>query len=130
MPPPWRNARLGPTRSRKSWRREPGALRHSGSCVAVHEHVFRLGQRIREGLTEMYRGLGVPVVVSGFGSVFVTYFLEGPVESYEDLLRNDVELFVGYRRALLAPPLTADFAVKGRSFGLHGKASIASRLIV
>lgn len=49
----------------------------------------------------MYRGLGVPAVVSGFGSVFVTYFLEGPVESYEDLLRNDIELFVGYRRALL-----------------------------
>ncbi len=67
----------------------------------VHEHVFRLGQRIREGLTEMYGGLGVPVVVSGFGSVFVTYFLEGPVESFEDLLRNNIELFVGYRRALL-----------------------------
>ena len=67
----------------------------------VHEHVFRLGQRVREGLTEVYRRLGVPVVVSGFGSVFVTYFQEGPVDSYEDLLRNDAELFVGYRRALL-----------------------------
>ena len=67
----------------------------------VHEHVFGLGQRVREGLTEVYRRLGVPVVVSGFGSVFVTYFLDGPVDSYEDLLRNDAELFVGYRRALL-----------------------------
>jgi glutamate-1-semialdehyde 2,1-aminomutase len=67
----------------------------------VHEHVFALGERVREGLTEVYRRLGVPVLVSGFGSVFVTYFLEGPVDSYEDLLRNDAELFVGYRRALL-----------------------------
>jgi glutamate-1-semialdehyde 2,1-aminomutase len=67
----------------------------------VHEHVFELGQRVRDGLTEVYRRLGVPVVVSGFGSVFVTYFLDGPVDSYEDLLRNDAELFVGYRRALL-----------------------------
>jgi glutamate-1-semialdehyde 2,1-aminomutase len=67
----------------------------------VHEHVSRLGQRVRDGLTEVYRRLGVPVVVCGFGSVFVTYFLDGPVESYEDLLRNDAELFVGYRRALL-----------------------------
>ena len=67
----------------------------------VHAHVFGLGQRVREGLTEVYRRLGVPVVVSGFGSIFVTYFLDGPVDSYEDLLRNDVELFVGYRRALL-----------------------------
>ena len=43
----------------------------------------------------------MPAVVSGFGSVFVTYFLEGPVVSYDDLLRNDVDLFVGYRRELM-----------------------------
>jgi glutamate-1-semialdehyde 2,1-aminomutase len=67
----------------------------------VHEHVFGLGQRIRGGLTEVYRRIGVPVVVSGFGSVFVTYFMDGPVDSYDDLLRNDAELFVGYRRALM-----------------------------
>ena len=29
------------------------------------------------------------------------YFLEGPVVSYDDLLRNDVDLFVGYRRELM-----------------------------
>jgi glutamate-1-semialdehyde 2,1-aminomutase len=43
----------------------------------------------------------VPVVVVGFGSVFVTYFLDGPVESYDDLLANDVEMFTGYRRELM-----------------------------
>jgi glutamate-1-semialdehyde 2,1-aminomutase len=67
----------------------------------VHEHVFRLGERARTGLREVYARLGVPVVVAGFGSVFVTYFLDGPVESYDDLLRNDVELFVGYRKELM-----------------------------
>ncbi len=67
----------------------------------VHEHVFALGERARTGLTALYERLGVPVVVSGFGSIFVTYFLEGPVESYDDLLRNDVEAFVGYRRELM-----------------------------
>jgi glutamate-1-semialdehyde 2,1-aminomutase len=67
----------------------------------VHEHVFRLGERAREGLRALYARLGVPAVVSGFGSVFVTYFLEGPVERYDDLLRNDVELFVGYRHELM-----------------------------
>ena len=51
--------------------------------------------------TELYERLGVPAVVSGFGSVFVTYFLDGPVVSYDDLLRNDVDLFVGYRRELM-----------------------------
>jgi glutamate-1-semialdehyde 2,1-aminomutase len=67
----------------------------------VHEHVFRLGERARQGLRDLYARLGLPVVVSGFGSIFVTYFLEGPVTSYDDLLRNDVDLFVGYRRALM-----------------------------
>jgi len=67
----------------------------------VHEHVFRLGERARAGLREVWASLGVPAVVAGFGSVFVSYFLEGPVERYDDLLRNDVELFVGYRRELM-----------------------------
>jgi len=67
----------------------------------VHEHVFALGERTRRGLEELYGRLGIPAVVSGFGSVFLTYFLEGPVRSYDDLLANDVELFVGYRRELM-----------------------------
>jgi glutamate-1-semialdehyde 2,1-aminomutase len=67
----------------------------------VHEHVFGLGERTRRGLTELYARLGVPAVVTGFGSVFLTYFLEGPVRSYDDLLENDVDLFVGYRRELM-----------------------------
>ncbi len=67
----------------------------------VHEHVFGLGERARDGLRALYARLGIPAVVSGFGSVFVTYFLEGPVERYDDLLRNDVDLFVGYRRELM-----------------------------
>jgi glutamate-1-semialdehyde 2,1-aminomutase len=67
----------------------------------VHEHVFALGERTRRGLEELYGRLGIPAVVSGFGSVFLTYFLDGPVRSYDDLLANDVELFVGYRRELM-----------------------------
>ena len=68
----------------------------------VHEHVFALGERTRQGLRDLYGRLGVPAVVSGFGSVFVTYFLDGPVTSYDDLLANDVDLFVGYRRELMS----------------------------
>jgi glutamate-1-semialdehyde 2,1-aminomutase len=67
----------------------------------VHEHVFALGERARSGLTALYERLGVTATVAGFGSVFVTYFLDGAIESYDDLLRNDVELFVGYRRELM-----------------------------
>jgi glutamate-1-semialdehyde 2,1-aminomutase len=67
----------------------------------VHDHVFALGERTRQGLRELYARLGVPVWVSGFGSVFVTYFLEGEPSSYDDLLANDAELFTGYRRELM-----------------------------
>jgi glutamate-1-semialdehyde 2,1-aminomutase len=67
----------------------------------VHEHVFRLGERARTGLQALYDRLGIPAVVSGFGSVFVSYFLEAPVVAYDDLLANDVDLFVGYRRELM-----------------------------
>lgn len=63
----------------------------------VHEHIFELGERARRELRDLFKSLGVPAVVSGFGSVWVTYFLEPPVDSYDDLLRNDVEMFVGYR---------------------------------
>jgi glutamate-1-semialdehyde 2,1-aminomutase len=68
----------------------------------VHEHVVRLGRRMRDGLEEIARRAGVPAVVGGFGSLFVLCFMEGPLRSYEDVLRNDTELFLRYRRELVA----------------------------
>ncbi len=65
----------------------------------VHRHVFDLGERARGRLTELFASLGQPAHVSGYGSVFVTYFLDGPVRNYEDLLANDVELFTKIRMA-------------------------------
>jgi len=67
----------------------------------VHEHIFALGDRIRLELSALYARLGVPAVVAGFGSIFVPYFVEGDPSSYADLLGNDSELFVGYRRELI-----------------------------
>lgn len=68
----------------------------------VHEHVFRLGERVRTELTGLYERLGVPAVVTGHGSVFVSYFMPGETpRTYADLLNNDASLFVGYRRRLL-----------------------------
>jgi len=67
----------------------------------VYEHIFALGERARAGLKDLFARLKVPAVVSGYGSVFVTYFQDGPVDQYRDLLRNDVDMFVGYRQKLL-----------------------------
>ncbi|MFG2167949.1 aspartate aminotransferase family protein [Micromonospora chersina] len=67
----------------------------------VHEHVYRLGERARAGIGEVLADLDVPAVVTGHGSVFVTYFMPGPApSSYDDLLRNDAGMFIGYRRRM------------------------------
>ena len=68
----------------------------------VHAHVFELGDRMRRGLVEIASRAGIPAVIGGFGSLFVLCFMEGPLETYEDVLRNDTALFLRYRRALIA----------------------------
>jgi glutamate-1-semialdehyde 2,1-aminomutase len=68
----------------------------------VHEHLFALGDRMRDGLREIADRAGIPAVVAGFGSLFVLCFMEGPLETYDDVLRNDTELFMRYRRELVA----------------------------
>jgi glutamate-1-semialdehyde 2,1-aminomutase len=67
----------------------------------VYEHVYALGERVRSGLQEIGERAGISVTVAGYGSLFVMMFMEPPIASYEDFLRNDVDLFVGYRRNLL-----------------------------
>jgi glutamate-1-semialdehyde 2,1-aminomutase len=67
----------------------------------VHQHIFRLGERLRKGLKEIHDRLRIKATVAGFGSVFLTYFMEGPIQSYSDLLRNDAERFSEYRRRLI-----------------------------
>ncbi|WP_182903639.1 aspartate aminotransferase family protein [Microbispora sp. H10830] len=67
----------------------------------VHEHVFRLGDRVRAELPPVLASLGVPAVVTGYGSVFVTYFMDRPPKTYDDLLANDTAMFVGYRRRMV-----------------------------
>jgi glutamate-1-semialdehyde 2,1-aminomutase len=67
----------------------------------VHEHIFALGERMRTGLRQIADELGVPVVVSGYGSLYAMLFMEGPLSSYDDVIRNDQEFFVAYRKELV-----------------------------
>jgi glutamate-1-semialdehyde 2,1-aminomutase len=64
----------------------------------VHDHIFALGERARRHLAQALEDVGTPTLTTGFGSVWVTYFLEPPATTYSDLIRNDADLFVGYRR--------------------------------
>jgi glutamate-1-semialdehyde 2,1-aminomutase len=60
-----------------------------------------LGDEIRQGLSEIIGRLGVKAHVTGFGSVFVVYFMEPPVESYTDLLRNNSEMDLAFRWGMI-----------------------------
>lgn len=67
--------------------------------VGFHNHVYRLGDRMRAGLTEITQRHSIPSIVTGVGSVFVTYFMDGPAKGYRDLLRNnDVAYAMFHRR--------------------------------
>ena len=86
---------------------------HGGGCAAAlatieileapdtYAHLFGLGDRMREGLRQITARLGLRATVAGFGSVFLTYFMDGPIECYDHLLRNDAATFVEYRRRLM-----------------------------
>lgn len=70
---------------------------------SVHAYCFRLAERAAEGLRAIARELGIPMTVAQFGSVFVPYFIDpasGPIERYEDLLRNDTARDVAFRTGM------------------------------
>lgn len=67
---------------------------------AVHRHCFRLAQQAGDGIQQIANELGIPMTVARFGSVFVPYFLTGPIESYTDLLRSDNAADIWFRRAM------------------------------
>ena len=66
----------------------------------VHQHCFALAQQVGAGLQQIGNELGIPMNVVVFGSVFVPYFMEGSIESYSDLLRNDNARDVWFRRTM------------------------------
>jgi glutamate-1-semialdehyde 2,1-aminomutase len=67
---------------------------------SAHEHCFSLAQQAAAGIQQIGDELGIPMKVVVFGSVFVPYFMEGPIETYTDLLRNDNRLDVWFRRTM------------------------------
>lgn len=67
---------------------------------SVYERTFRLGDRMRAGLAEIGGRLGIEMTVAGFGSVFTPYFMSGQIDRYEDLLRNDTAMDVGFRSGM------------------------------
>lgn len=72
----------------------------SDPAVGLHAHTARLGDRMREGLRDISATLGIPTVVTGLGSVFICYFMEGEAKGYRDLLRNDDVAYAAFHRRM------------------------------
>jgi glutamate-1-semialdehyde 2,1-aminomutase len=68
----------------------------------VHEHVYALGDRMRAGLQQIADRAGIEAVAGGYGSLFVLSFFDGEARDHRDVARNDTELFLSYRRQLVA----------------------------
>jgi glutamate-1-semialdehyde-2,1-aminomutase len=66
----------------------------------LHGRIFALGDRMRTGLRAIVSELGIRATVTGFGSVFVVYFLEGPARGYRDLLRNNDRAYYEFHRQM------------------------------
>jgi glutamate-1-semialdehyde 2,1-aminomutase len=68
--------------------------------VGFHQHVYALGDRMRAGLREITARHSIPSVVTGQGSVFVVYFLDGEIHGYRDLLRNNDAAYEAFHRRM------------------------------
>lgn len=69
--------------------------------VDFYGHVYRLGDRMRAGLQSITDGLGIAARITGLGSVFIPYFLDGEVRGYRDLLRNDDRAYATFHRRMI-----------------------------
>jgi glutamate-1-semialdehyde 2,1-aminomutase len=67
----------------------------------VHEQLFQMGEALARGLRTLLERYAMRAHLAQFGSVVVPYFMEPPVESYTDLLRNDSKMDVRFRAEMV-----------------------------
>ncbi|MBD9511966.1 aspartate aminotransferase family protein [Ensifer sp. ENS10] len=68
----------------------------------VYERLFELGAYLRGEIDGIIARHGLKAQAAGFGSVWLVYFFDGEFRQYTDLLRNDNNLDMRFRRALIA----------------------------
>ena len=69
--------------------------------VDFYAHVRRLGERMRTGLQTIADDIGIAARITGLGSVFIPYFLDGEVRGYRDLLRNNDDAYATFHRRMI-----------------------------
>ena len=66
-----------------------------------YDQLERRTARLLDGLREAARRHGVPITAGHAGSMWGTYFVEGPVRNYADAKRSDTALFARWHKAAL-----------------------------
>lgn len=69
--------------------------------IAAHKHTNALGDRMRTGLAGICEELGVAAAVTGVGSVFICYFMDGMPKGYRDLLKNNDRAYAEFHRRMI-----------------------------
>lgn len=72
------------------------------SKPGVYDRLFDLGSYLRGQIDQIITRHGIRAQTAGFGSVWLVYFFDGEFKDYADLLRNDNDLDMRFRRALIA----------------------------
>ena len=68
---------------------------------AIYERINAFGEKLRFDLRRAAEKTGVPVSVTGVGSLSCVFFTPGPVRNYTDAKRSDTAAFAGYFRNML-----------------------------
>jgi glutamate-1-semialdehyde 2,1-aminomutase len=71
------------------------------SRPGVYGRLFELGSYLRKQIDEIIARHGIRAQTAGFGSVWLVYFFDGEYREYADLLRNDNDLDMRFRRTLI-----------------------------
>ena len=67
----------------------------------VYETLDRLGQKLRNGIEQLFRRHGYSVVTSGVGAVFHVSFMDQPARDYRATLAANRQLYAELAAALL-----------------------------
>lgn len=67
----------------------------------VHQRLFQMGDLMARELSALIERYAIRAHVAHFGSVVVPYFMDPPVESYADLLRNNTKLDLHFRKEMV-----------------------------
>lgn len=67
---------------------------------AIHRRLFRLGAEIQAGLEGIVDRVGLTARPVSFGSVFVCYFTDRDVRSFDDALTSDADLYIAFHREM------------------------------